>query len=108
MTQILTEDNVITLGAASEAILGHLYEAAQARGEKANFEDFVDYVLMRGKAEIERQWKSADKANESKAQAKVAAETYNYLKLKVKHGETLSEPEQKFFDMMESAMKSVR
>jgi hypothetical protein len=108
MTQILTEDNVITLGAATEAILGHLYEKAQSRGDKRNYEDFIDHVLMRGKAEIERQWTSADKANESKAQAKVAAETYNYLKLKVKHGDTLSEPEQKFFDMMEAAMKATR
>ena len=108
MVQIMTEDNVVTLGAASEAILMHLYENAQARGAKESFEDFIDYVLMRGKAEIERQWKSSDKANESKAQAKVAAETYNYLKLKVKHGESLSDPEQKFFDMMEAAMKGVR
>jgi hypothetical protein len=108
MTSIMTDDKVITLGAATEAILGHLYENAQERGEDKGFDDFVDYVLMRGKAEIERQWKSADKANESKAQAKVASETYTYLKLKVKHGETLSESEQKFFDLMQAALKQVR
>jgi hypothetical protein len=100
MTNVMTEDNVATLGAATEASLQHTYERALKRkNAPASMEGFIEHVIDRGIAEIERTWKSAEKTEERNKLAKVAVERLRYLRLKLKNGDTLTEAEENFMAM---------
>lgn len=97
MANIMTDDAVVTLGAATEAQLQHLYERASNRkNPPSSMESFIGYVVDRGIAEIERTWKSEDTRKENEALAKTAAAKLKYLNLKLQHGDTLTEAEEAF------------
>ena len=105
MTQVMTEDTIATLGAATEASLQHTYErASKKKNSPVNMESFIEHVIDRGIAEIERTWKSAEKTEERNKTAKVATAQYNYLRLKQQHGDGLSEAEQKFLDLFKGIL----
>lgn len=104
MTNVMTDDSVVTLGAATEASLKHLYERATAlvKGKvkySDSFESFTEHVIDRGIAEIERTWKSAEKTEERNKLAKVASEKLKYLRLKQSHGDSLTDAEEAFLAM---------
>jgi hypothetical protein len=66
------------------------------------FEKFVDYVIERGMAEIERQWRTAEKSATRNDAVKKLFDRVRYLNLKKAQGEKLTEEETNFLNMFGS------
>ena len=94
MTKVMVEgieDTVVVLGAATEASLQHTFErASERKNPPKNYDAFVEYVIDRGIAEIERTWKAQAKASERNDLVKKYLDTVKFLKAKQAHGEELT------------------
>jgi hypothetical protein len=95
-TSVLTDDAVVALGDATTAQLRLKYERALTHeNPPRSYEAFVDYVVERGLAEIERQWKTQLKQRDNNEIVKKTAARVKYLRMKKLH-EALTAEEESF------------
>jgi hypothetical protein len=95
-TSIMTDESVVVLGAATTAQLRLKYERALTREKPPHsYEAFVDYIVERGLAEIERQWKTQLKQQSNNEIVKKTAARVQYLRMKKLH-EALTAEEESF------------
>jgi len=95
-TSIMTDESVVVLGDATTAQLRLKYERALTREKPPrSYEYFVEYVVGRGLAEIERQWKTQLKQQGNNEIVKKTAARVKYLRMKKLH-EALTAEEESF------------
>jgi hypothetical protein len=83
---IMADEVVVSLGAATALQAKLKYERAlERKNPPRSFESFVEYVVERGLAEIERAWKTQEKSQERNELVKTVVAQVRYLKAKQAH-----------------------
>jgi hypothetical protein len=104
---VRTADAVVELGSATEAQLQLKYERAlERKNPPRSFEAFVEYVVERGLAEIERAWSTQEKSRDRNELVKAITSKVKYLTAKRAHEPEALTPEERSF--LETFGKLVR
>jgi hypothetical protein len=103
----MTDESVVVLGDVTTTQLRLKYERAlERKSPPRSFEAFVEYVVERGLAEIERAWSTQEKSRDRNELIKTLASKVKYLKAKQAHEPQALTPEEASF--LETFGKLVR